>query len=204
MTELDLKVTLRRTEWRQNSQRDWSQAGLKEWKRLNESASLIEHIHTWASILTHWPSSSPYATGQWSPFTPLSSPIASFQEGRKGQQWGAAADEQGGKERVKGRVRKHWSVRQMKGVLSHTVGLCQHPCMVAKGTTYLSWSLFHTDSFSFHTSSASIIFFFSFWFKTASLSWADSEMKSTDALSEFSQSLSVRERGREGGAVEWS
>lgn len=24
------------------------------------------------------------------------------------------------------------------GSFSHAVGLCQHPCMVAKGTTYLS------------------------------------------------------------------
>lgn len=73
VTEKGLKMTQRRTEWRQINQRDWSQAELKEWKRVNESVNLIEQIHTWASILTHWPSLPPYATGQCSPFHPLSS-----------------------------------------------------------------------------------------------------------------------------------
>ena len=138
------------------------------------------------------------ASGVHSPLSPLSS-LAS-RKGARGEQWGAAADERGGKERVKGRVRKDWSVRQMEGVLSHTGGLCQHPCMVAKGTTYLSWSLFHTDSFSFHTSSASIIFFSSLWFKTASLSWADSEMK---RCPEWVQPKSVCQRERKRGGSCW-
>lgn len=105
-------------------------------------------------------------------------------------------------ERGKGRMRKDWSGREMVEAFSQTVGLCQHPCMVAKGTSlFVLKSLSHW-LFSFHTHSASVISFspsaLRLLLSLAGRRGQWNEIQWCPELeNEFNQSLSVRERKRE-------